>query len=247
MRWMPKLTSYLALPEKNRRRWPGLEGRGMEPGGIDWLSQCAVREVPVVNWGWVLITSEARDAAIPGVLRRSATKLVVKKRPKWRRELPGRYTTSWVRLKHLMLGVIVLGGLVWAGYAQYQDPRVQELFGAKRQPRVQPSPRPVRISQPAPTPTAKPEAVRAEKPDPQSAAANRQLASTILGILAARQLAAGISLTVTDDILAVIGQVVDEEKKRGILNVLENARGHRRLDATLLTVSMDAGKGPSSR
>ena len=49
--------------------------------------------MPVVNWGWVLITSEAREAAVPRVLRRSATKLVVKKRPKWRRELSGRYTS----------------------------------------------------------------------------------------------------------------------------------------------------------
>ena len=75
---------------------------------------------------------------------------------------------------------------------------------------------------------------------------NRQLAFTVLGILAARQLASGISLSVTDDKLAVIGKAANEDKKREILNVLENARGHRRLDATLLTVSMDAGKGPSS-
>ena len=161
-------------------------------------------------------------------------------------------------MKHLTLGVVVLGGLVWAGYIQYQDPRIQELFGGKHQPEVLPSPRPARISQPAPapsqrkqkkpsqTPAAKPEEVRAEKPDPQSIAAHRQLASTVLRILAARQLASGISLTVTDDMLAVIGQAADEEKKREILDILENARGHRRLDATLLTVSMDAGGGASS-
>ncbi len=66
-------------------------------------------------------------------------------------------------------------------------------------------------------PPTKPQPVRAQKPGPQSIAANRQLASTILGILAARQLASGISLTVTDDVLAVIGQVGDKEwviKKR---------------------------------
>ena len=121
-------------------------------------------------------------------------------------------------------------------------------------------------------PPTKPQPVRAQKPGPQSIAANRQLASTILGILAARQLASGISLTVTDDVLAVIaanrqlastilgilaarqlasgisltvtddvlaviGQVGDKEKKRRLLEVLDNARGHRRLDSTLLTVS----------
>ena len=40
-----------------------------------------------------------------------------------------------------------------------------------------------------------------------------------------------------DDVLAVIGQVGDKEKKRRLLEVLDNARGHRRLDSTLLTVS----------
>lgn len=163
-----------------------------------------------------------------------------------------------MRLKHVILGVIVLSGLGWAGYVQYQDPRVRELFGGKRQPEALASPQPARISPPATppsrkkqkkvsqTPPAKPEAARAKKPDPQSAEMNRQLAFTVLGILAARQLASGISLSVTDDKLAVIGKAANEDKKREILNVLENARGHRRLDATLLTVSMDAGKGPSS-
>ncbi len=41
----------------------------------------------------------------------------------------------------------------------------------------------------------------------------------------------------TDDVLGVIGQVGDEDKKREILEVLDNARGHRRLDSTHLTVS----------
>ena len=146
--------------------------------------------------------------------------------------------------RNLILGVIVGCGLVWGGYVQYQDPRVRELFGTSP-----PLPRPLRISQPTGAPPAgkqkkvrkmpptKPQPVRAQKPGPQSIAANRQLASTILGILAARQLASGISLTVTDDALAVIGQVGDKEKKRRLLEVLDNARGHRRLDSTLLTVS----------
>ena len=152
-----------------------------------------------------------------------------------------------MRLRNLILAVIVGCGLVWGGYVQYQDPRVRELFGTQRQPEAPPSPRPARISQPTPprkkqkkvqkTPPTKPAPVRVEEPGPQSIATNRQLASTILGILAARQLASGISLTVTDDVLAVIGQVGDEKKKREILEVLDNARGHRRLDSTRLTVS----------
>ena len=43
---------------------------------------CTVREVRVVNSGWIFVVSKARDAAMPGVFRGSATKLSAKRRPK---------------------------------------------------------------------------------------------------------------------------------------------------------------------
>jgi hypothetical protein len=153
-----------------------------------------------------------------------------------------------LRIIKLLVGAAIVGGLAWAGYIQYQDPRVQELLGRGHtgQPRPAPTPPPGRSAPPRPArrepPVRKKEPPRAEPvrvptPSPESAEANRQLGSTILGILAARKLASGISLTVTDEVVAVVGKVDQEEQKRGILDVLEKARGARRLDSSGLTVS----------
>jgi len=67
--------------------------------------------------------------------------------------------------------------------------------------------------------------------------ANDIFSSTILGILAARGLASGISLSVTDDAIEARGRVDDVETRRKILNVLEKARGHRSLDSSWLVVT----------
>ncbi len=66
---------------------------------------------------------------------------------------------------------------------------------------------------------------------------NKELASTLLGILRARRLASGISLRVSDEVLGVVGRVDGEKTRQDILDVLEKGRGPRRLDSSLLTVS----------
>ncbi len=67
--------------------------------------------------------------------------------------------------------------------------------------------------------------------------ASQTLSSTILGILAARGLVSGVSLSVDEDHIEVRGIVTDAEKRREIMDVLNKARGHRSLDASLLFVA----------
>ena len=57
------------------------------------LAQCTVREVAVVNSGWILVFSEARDTGIPGTFQESATKLEAKRRPNGHREFLGQCTS----------------------------------------------------------------------------------------------------------------------------------------------------------
>ena len=76
--------------------------------------------------------------------------------------------------------------------------------------------------------------------------ANRQIRQLSGGqqqrVFLARALAQQAQLYFLDEPFAG----VDAATERAILDVLENARGHRRLDATLLTVSMDTGRGASN-
>lgn len=65
---------------------------------------------------------------------------------------------------------------------------------------------------------------------------NRETARVLLGILKAQGLAYGISLTVSDEVLGVQGEVSSEEDKTRIIEILEKGRGHRRLETSQLKI-----------
>ncbi len=150
-----------------------------------------------------------------------------------------------MRWLHWLLGLLIVGGLVWFGYRQYQDPRVRGLFGPTPKRRPPAAALPARDSSEDSTFSSHrrnakqervPQGSKRQPPQEVPPLANDTFSSTILGILAARGLASGISLSVTDDTIEARGKVDDVEKRREILNVLEKARGHRSLDSSWLVV-----------
>ena len=65
---------------------------------------------------------------------------------------------------------------------------------------------------------------------------NRQVASVLLQILAARSLASGVSLSVSDEQIEVIGETASAENRATILEVIEKGRENRKIVAELLVV-----------
>jgi hypothetical protein len=70
----------------------------------------------------------------------------------------------------------------------------------------------------------------------QNQVENQQLARILLQIMAARGLASGISLTVTDNTIEVNGETTSLENRRAILEILENGRASRQIIADHFTV-----------
>jgi hypothetical protein len=76
----------------------------------------------------------------------------------------------------------------------------------------------------------------AAAPIPKNRTPNATLSRVLMQILAARQLAGGVSIAATDDRVLVAGAVGSEEKRRKILEIVEKARENREIDATNLLV-----------
>lgn len=158
-----------------------------------------------------------------------------------------------------MRGIVFVAGLaailLWAGYTLWRDPRVQDLLRApaaaggraapassvgkskgaiEKQPAVA-RPDPARPRSSAPPAPHKDVAHQYEAP-PANTIPNANLSRILLQILAARKLAQGISLSVSDQILSVGGTVDSEQKKRAIVEILEKARESRIIDASDLMV-----------
>lgn len=151
-----------------------------------------------------------------------------------------------------VVAVLAISGLFWLAYQGYKDQRFQELINTRSVSR------PPLPKQEEPFETVRPvrrsnrrgregtEGARASqegemKAAPaggsvESSASGQELARTLLGIMAARNLASGISLGVDKDRLSVHGEVDNAEKKRQIVQILENARGNRKLDMSELLV-----------
>jgi hypothetical protein len=142
--------------------------------------------------------------------------------------------------------LLVLGAHV------YRDPRVQEIFraapraGSARKPIARPAAQvsPEQPSRAKSLPAAP--AVANKHVPPQelkvdSARANRTPNETVsrvlLQILAAKGLARGIALEVSDESIKIFGEVDSDDKRQTIVTLVEKGRESRRLDATGLTVS----------
>lgn len=124
-------------------------------------------------------------------------------------------------------------------YRKYEEPaepdRGDERSEPKRPGRAAPP-----VTQKAPKPQEPPKTAappgEVEPVSVEPAIPNQDLARLLLGILRARNLAEGISLGVANDSLSVIGEVESEEVRNQILEILENGRGARRLEAAELRV-----------
>lgn len=145
--------------------------------------------------------------------------------------------------------------LLWAAYALWRDPRLQDLLRApapaerraaaagsaatSKKPvakrAADEAPEPEGPGSPAPAAQGKDIADEYERL-PANTTPNEQLSRVLLQILAARKLTQGISISVSDRILGVGGTVDSEQKKKDILEVLEKARESRIIDASDLLV-----------
>lgn len=132
----------------------------------------------------------------------------------------------------------------------YRDPRVQELFrsaptkdAVKRQPghavvrRPSAPPIPSKPTIPETTvngTTQSQEHTRASVRPNQ--VPNETVSGVLLRVLAAKGLAQGIALQVSDESIKVFGEVDSDAKRRDIIALIEKGRENRRLDVTELTV-----------
>jgi hypothetical protein len=179
-----------------------------------------------------------------------------KKRIVLRSEVSGRI----LRLTIIILVILVF--LAWGAYRLYQNPRVQELFHDPEPKslsnpilpgeteRVREKPAAVRKAEgvragiagavPAPkrlTAAAPPAEEQTEEPSAaQNRVANDVVSRVLLQILAAKKVADGISLVVTDNSVVVAGTVGSDEKRKQILEIIEKGRETRRIDAINLVV-----------
>jgi hypothetical protein len=133
----------------------------------------------------------------------------------------------------------------------YRDPRVQELFrsvpraGTAKKPVVpqavpKPSKAPARSATsaaPASTEENSPPARGNSIPTSQpSQTPNETVSRVLMQVLAAKGLVRGISLEVSDNSIAVFGEVDSDDKRQRIISVVEKGREGRRLDASRLIV-----------
>lgn len=134
----------------------------------------------------------------------------------------------------------------------YRDPRVQDLFrsvpkaGSAKKQIVRPATR-APLEQPtggagssaAPVAVVKNQAppqehdIASARPDQTP---NDTVSRVLLQILAAKGLARGIALEVSDESIRIFGEVDSDDKRQKIIGLIEKGRESRRLDTTRLTI-----------
>jgi hypothetical protein len=160
----------------------------------------------------------------------------------------------------LLAKLVVLSLLLAGGYKAYQHPKVKQLFNSPEKkenplafledlPELTPKPLPPKRTprSPRPVPQVPREQETVEVRDGavedtevieyQNQVPNEELRRVLMQILAARKLASGISLIVTDRRVEVVGEVQDAESRRKILETVDKGREARRLDGTKLVVA----------
>ncbi len=148
----------------------------------------------------------------------------------------------------ILLSVSII--LLVAAANVYRDPRVQDLFrsaprAGSRRP-IAPTATPAAPEQaartgraPVPAPSEKkrgPSLERGVEPSPVNQVPNETVSRILMQVLAAKGLARGISLEVSDQSIEVFGEVDSNEKRDAIISLIEKGRESRQLDATGLTV-----------
>ncbi len=152
-----------------------------------------------------------------------------------------------------IMAVLILGAV---GYYVYNLPEVNVLFQSEKRPEEpldflenlpepkipEPAPRkPRKAPEPSPKPAVAapaPQKTPPEVAEPvgQNQVPNAVVARTLMQILAAKKLASGLSLSVTDTEIAIHGTVDSREKAREILDVIEKGREYRKINTDDLTV-----------
>jgi len=162
-------------------------------------------------------------------------------------------------LVKLILIVVGLG----AGYHVFQRSEIQELFKESTRdgdplafledlPEIKPKPRSERPAvrrkpraslaqaEAAPGPDVAVEIEQSDTaPEYLNQVPNDQLRTVLMQILAAKKLAQGVSLSVSDSVISVTGEVDSAEKRQQILDIVDRGREARRLDRQFLAVSPD--------
>ncbi len=156
-----------------------------------------------------------------------------------------------MRYAWALVAVLILGA---AGYYVYQLPEVNVLFQSERRPEnpldfLENLPEP-KVPEPAPRSPAKspkprpaiaaptPQATSPEVTEPvgENQVPNGEVGRTLMQILAARKLASGLSMSVTDTEIALHGTVDSREKLRQILDTVEKGREYRKINTDDLIV-----------
>jgi hypothetical protein len=152
-------------------------------------------------------------------------------------------------------GVALVGLLAAAVYFLSQDPKVRSLFES-----APARENPLEFLENLPEPKVPPPVVERKKPqkpappevDPepsnepevvQNMVPNRDVARVLMQILAAKKLADGISISVSDEAVVIHGEVSSSAKLDEIVAVVEKGRESRKIDTTHLSVASNQEPG----
>ena len=145
-------------------------------------------------------------------------------------------------------GVALVGLLAAAVYFLSQDPKVRSLFES-----APARENPLEFLENLPEPKVPPPVVERKKPqkpatpeldpeppdDPevvQNVVPNRDGARVLMQILAAKKLADGISISVSDEAVMIHGEVSSSAKLDEILTVVEKGRESRKIDSSHVSI-----------
>lgn len=153
--------------------------------------------------------------------------------------------------KIAIAGVVLVGLLAAAIYFLSQDPKVRSLFES-----APPRENPLDFLENLPEPKVPPPVVVREKPrkkptreaepeppsEPevvQNVVPNRDVARVLMQILAAKKLADGISISVSDEAVVIHGEVSSAAKLDEIVAIVEKGRESRKIDSTHVSILVD--------
>ena len=178
-------------------------------------------------------------------------------------------SSEYIRLRLSLIILAILAILICGAYRLSQDPRVHDLLHAPEPgpistllPSLEKPPVEAKSKPPKKTRNAPPSVVRTtpdRKDDPaatsphvesaveetrESSSGRNQIDNSTVGrvllqILTAKGLAEGITLGISDESVMVAGTVDSKEKRKQILDIIDQAREARRIEAKDLVVHQE--------
>ncbi len=157
-------------------------------------------------------------------------------------------------MRRFLILFVILSAVGCGGYLFFQQPEVRALFQPARPaedpldflrdlPKISPkaaAPKPSSNQRRTPAQAPAP-SVEAREPEPSAVTPrnqvpNEDVSRALLGILAARKLGHGLSISVTDETITLYGEVDSAEQLEQIRQILNKAREYRRIDTSHLSV-----------